>query len=418
MTPKLISGLDFENVITQTNSVTESGNNMLNKYRRHCYDNNTSCGVVNAFVNEAKQYSAFDSGIKSILDRVSNYINENETRWNLASICEGINSNNSAFNSINKKCTPKIEKLVEEYNENDVKSYIKSGILKDCQFIPEVRGVCRNVYGKTFTENHNKLNYHVSTPVSYVIENENGMYVQVNGCTFCISENKIESVTENMGEKFGKVNLHLSQMNFVNDSMVYEYKTSRGDKHSFIIKENEVTFSNSNGYTKTFENVNDFREFIYSDSYAKSLSIQESKRLAQIGTAISEVFENMENIVVLDNVKMFECANGALVSVIESKNCMNVSLYRNYGNINEENQYETTKNAVTEMKNNYSLDVENLYTKRIANEIKENKQTKIDNTDEINIRMMKVQELTEQFKDNPVQLACLKQIIEDLKNIN
>ena len=294
MTPKLISGLDFANVITRNDAVTESGSNMLNKYRRFCYDNNVNCGIVNSFINEESQYS-FDSGICATYEGINKYINENKTRWELASVCETINSYNSSLNSINKKCTPKIEKLVEEYSENDVKSYIKAGILKDCQFIPEVSNVCRNVHGKSINENANTLNYHVSTPVSYVVENENSKYIQINGCVFNVTENRIESVDTPMDKTFVKVNAHLNMMKLVGESLVYEYMTSgiRGDKHTFTIDENDVTFKNSKGYTKKFESVNDFREFIFSDSYAKSLSVNEGKRLAQIGTAISEVFENI-----------------------------------------------------------------------------------------------------------------------------
>ena len=75
------------------------------------------------------------------------------------------------------------------------------------------------------------------------------------------------------------------------------------------------------------------------------------------------------------------------------------------------------KDAIIEMKNNYSLDVENLFTKRIANDIKENKQKKVDYSDDVNIRLLKIAELTEQFKDDPVKLMILNEMTKELNKM-
>ena len=145
--------------------------------------------------------------------------------------------------------------------------------------------------------------------------------------------------------------------------------------------------------------------------------MNEARKFAQIGSAIAEVFENMSDVCVLDNVKLFNCNNGATVAVIESDTMVNVTLFNSYGRVNESKNYNSMKDAIVEMKNNYSLDVENLFTKRIANDIKENKQKKVDYSDDVNIRLLKIAELTEQFKDDPVKLMILNEMAKELNNM-
>ena len=356
----------------------------------------------------------------SILSTIENYITENNIRWKLASVCEAIESNNTVFNTLNKKGIKKVEKLVE-MSEADVNSYIKAGVLKDVQFIPEVRNVCREVYGKNVLENKQTVSYNLSTPVSYVKVNENGYKLfNVNGVTFSISEaGEIEALVDGVNEAlFNKMNNYIHDMQLVGENLEYGYYTgmTNGNQHKFTISEDKIDFTNGK-ITESFTSVNKFREFVYSDSFAKALNMNEARRFAQIGSAIAEVFENMSDICVLDNVKLFNCNNGATVAVIESDTMVNVTLFNSYGHVNESNNYDSMKDAVVEMKNNYSLDVEDLFTKRIANDIKENKQKKVDYSDDVNIRLLKIAELTEQFKDDPVKLMILNEMAKELNKM-
>lgn len=420
MAINLIKDLDFPKKINATDAVTESGKKMLSNYRGYCYNNPINCATVNNFINEARNSYAFDSGLMSILGTIENYIKENNIRWKLASVCEAIESNNTVFNTLNKKGIKKVEKLVE-MSEADVNSYIKAGVLKDVQFIPEVRNVCREVYGKNVLENKQTVSYNLSTPVSYVKVNENGYKLfNVNGVTFSISEaGEIEALVDGVNEAlFNKMNNYIHDMQLVGENLEYGYYTgmTNGNQHKFTISEDKIDFTNGK-ITESFTSVNKFREFVYSDSFAKALNMNEARRFAQIGSAIAEVFENMSDICVLDNVKLFNCNNGATVAVIESDTMVNVTLFNSYGHVNESNNYDSMKDAVVEMKNNYSLDVEDLFTKRIANDIKENKQKKVDYSDDVNIRLLKIAELTEQFKDDPVKLMILNEMAKELNKM-
>lgn len=420
MAINLIKDLDFPKKINATDAVTESGKKMLSNYRGYCYNNPINCATINNFINEARNSYAFDSGLMSILGTIENYITENNIRWKLASVCEAIESNNTVFNTLNKKGIKKVEKLVE-MSEADVNSYIKAGVLKDVQFIPEVRNVCREVYGKNVLENKQTVSYNLSTPVSYVKVNENGYQLfNVNGVTFSISETgEIETLVDGVNESlFNKMNNYIHDMQLVGENLEYGYYTgmTNGNQHKFTISEDKIDFTNGK-VSESFTNVNKFREFVYSDSFAKALNMNEARRFAQIGSAIAEVFENMSDICVLDNVKLFNCNNGATVAVIESDTMVNVTLFNSYGRVNESKNYNSMKDAIIEMKNNYSLDVENLFTKRIANDIKENKQKKVDYSDDVNIRLLKIAELTEQFKDDPIKLMILNEMAKELNKM-
>lgn len=420
MAINLIKDLDFAKKINAVDAVTESGKKMLSNYRGFCYNNPINCATVNNFINEARNNYSFDSGLMSIMSSIESYINENNIRWKLASVCESIESNNTVFNTLNKKGAKKVEKLVE-MSESDVNSYIKAGVLKDVQFIPEVRAICREVYGKSVSENKQTVSYNMSTPVSFVTVNENGYQLfNVNGVTFSISESgEIEALVDGVNESlFNKMNNYIHDMQLVGENLEYGYYTGMtgGKQHKFTISEDKIDFTNGN-ISESFTDVQKFREFVFSDAFAKALNMNEARKFAQIGSAIAEVFENMSDVCILDNVKLFNCANGATVSVIESKNQVNVTLFNSYGRVNESKNYGSMKDAIVEMHNNYNLDVEDLFTARISADIKEGKQKKVDYSDDVNIRLLKIAELTEQFKDDPIKLMILDEMAKELNKM-
>ena len=167
MSVKLLKDLQFAEKLNSTEAITEAGKEVLNNYRAYVYTNPTSCGIVNGFIIEASKLS-FDTGLKSILESVNKFISDNNISWKLASACESISNNNSTYNYINKLGVQQVEKLLE-MNESDVVSYIKAGSLKNIQYIPEFRAVCKEVYKTTITE-HKSLNYTLTNPISYVLK--------------------------------------------------------------------------------------------------------------------------------------------------------------------------------------------------------------------------------------------------------
>ena len=189
MSVKLLSNLDFAAKLNSVEAVTESGKDFLKNYRGYMYQNASSCGIVNSFIKEAQNYS-YDNGVMSILKDVLKFINENKISWKLASACESVMNNNTSYGYIAKLGVSQVEKLLE-MKEAEVIQYIKGGCLKNVQYIPEFRNVCKEVFQSTITEEH-KNTYSVNTPISYVSVSEGQQFVSVLGKTYKVTENKVE----------------------------------------------------------------------------------------------------------------------------------------------------------------------------------------------------------------------------------
>ena len=414
MTIKLIKDLNFADKLNSCEAVTESGKECLKNYRGYCYNNAATCGLVNNFIKEAQKYS-YDSGVTSILESVVEFVNSNKISWKLASVCEAINNNTSSYNVLNRAGVEKVEKLLE-MDETNVISYIKAGALRGVQYIPEFRAVCKEVYGNKVNENKNTLAYSVSTPVSYIIIDENkNQIVNVNGKVFRISENKVEETTCEDAD-FNKINAHLANMKLVGESLIYTYRPLYlANENKFTVTESNIEFTNGK-VNESFTSADRFKE--YCDTFTRTMiNPNESRQFMMIAGAIAEVFEAMDRIGTIDNAKLFNCANGATVAVIESAGDINVTLYNSYGNVNETNNYSVIKEALNSMKSNYGLNLENLYVKRIAEDATKSNTPVVDDFDNINIRLNKINELTEQFKDDPEKLLILNELTKKLKEM-
>lgn len=414
MTIKLIKDLNFADKLNSCEAVTESGKECLKNYRGYCYNNAATCGLVNNFIKEAQKYS-YDSGVTSILESVVEFVNSNKISWKLASVCEAINNNTSSYNVLNRAGVEKVEKLLE-MDETNVISYIKAGALRGVQYIPEFRAVCKEVYGNKVNENKNTLAYSVSTPVSYIIIDENkNQIVNVNGKVFRISENKVEETTCEDAD-FNKINAHLANMKLVGESLIYTYRPAYlANENKFTVTESNIEFTNGK-VNESFTSADRFKE--YCDTFTRTMiNPNESRQFMMIAGAIAEVFEAMDKIGTIDNAKLFNCANGATVAVIESAGDINVTLYNSYGNVNETNNYSVIKEALNSMKSNYGLNLENLYVKRIAEDATKSNTPVVDDFDNINIRLNKINELTEQFKDDPEKLLILNELTKKLKEM-
>ena len=205
MSTKLLTNLNFAELITKNDAITEAGKEMLKGYRGYIYSNPVSCSLVNGFIAEASKFG-FDAGLNNILESVNNFIKENNISWKLASACESINANNSTYNYINKIGVEQVSKLLQ-MNEAEIVSYIKAGSLKNIQYIPEFRAICKEVYKTQVTEAQ-AVNYSVVNPISYVHENteDKSYFFKTCGTIFKVNESNVEIVASCEDETFNKVN--------------------------------------------------------------------------------------------------------------------------------------------------------------------------------------------------------------------
>lgn len=422
MSTKLLTNLNFADLISKSEAITEAGKEMLSRYKGYCYSNPVSCTLVNGFIAEASKYG-FDTGLTNILESVNSFIKENNISWKLASACESISANNSPYNYLNKTIgVQQVEKLLE-MDEANVVSYIKAGSLKGIQFIPEFRAICKEVYKTQVTEAQTAT-YKVVNPISYVYVSEDGTdrYFTVYGHIYKINEEKVEKVNECNDATFNRVNKLLESFGRDGEKLYYSYRGSRGD-YRFEINENEqneteLTFIN-NSINEKFTDSIKFRE--YCDNLSKVLPVNEKLQLMKVSSAVADVFENMDSIMQVDNCKLL-ISNNATCAIIEGKNNVNLTVFNSINAGSSVNNYDYMVEALNNVIKVSGVDLKSMYEDRInedmkkldpqAQEIKE--QLEANKEAQYNIRKKKIAMLAEQYKNDPVRMTLLSKVAKDL----
>ena len=426
MSVKLLKNLNFAEKINSTEAITEAGKEILNNYRAYVYTNPATCGIVNGFVMEASKFG-FDTGLKSILESVNKFISENNISWKLASACESISNNNSTYNYINKLGVQQVEKILE-MDESNVVSYIKAGALKNIQYIPEFRQVCKEVYKTNITEAYNTT-YSVTNPISYILTEGENITFQVNGTAYKIAEGKVEQVNCD-NAVFARMNKLLES--FKRDSennLIYEFRDTQNNITKITLSDKEV---NENEFEKKIKfekgKINEeftesvkFREF--TNMLSKAMPMNEKLSFMNITSTIADVFENMENIGILNNVKVLTCANGTTCAIIEAKDNVNLTVFHSINAGSSCNNYEFMAEALNNVIKVSGIDLRSMYEERInedckkmetpeAKEIRE--QLEANKEAQYDIRKKKIAMLAEQYRNDPVKLALLNKVAKDL----
>ena len=420
MNIKLLKDLNFAGKINECEAVTEAGKEMVKNYRGYLFTNPTTCGLVNGFVREAQKYS-FDTGLTSILESVSSFIKENNISWKLATACESIEANPSTYNYIAKTGIETVGKLLE-MNESDVKAYIKAGALKSIQYIPEFRAVCKEVYNSTIVEAY-APNYKVNNPVSYVMETEGARYFNVNGKTFKIAEGMVsEAVCDDV--TFKRINMLLEAFTIADNKMVYEWNAGV-KKYTVTIFENEekscISFSNNKELNETFEDIASFNEFC--DNLSRTMVMNEKLNFMKITSAIAEVYAVSESVMVLDNVKLLESANGSTCAIIEAENNVNLTVFKSINFGSSSQNYEYVAEALKQVTRVSGIDLKVMYENRINEDVKKSNPEEYANIQEelnaskeaqMDIRKKKIAMLAEAHKNDPAIIAVLNKAARDL----
>jgi len=417
MSEKLLTNLNFAELISKNEAITEAGKEMLKGYRGYCYGNPVSCSLVNNFVAEASKYG-FDTGLTNILESVNNFIKENNISWKLASACESISANNSTYNYINKIGVSQVENLLE-MNEAEVVSYIKAGALKNIQYIPEFRTICKEVYKTQVTEAQ-AVNYNVVNPISYVYENAEtkDKYFKAMGNIFKIGESKVEMVKECEDEKFNHINSLLESFGRNGDNIYYEYKGGRGIYH-FEISESNLEFTAPN-ITEKFEDHIKFRE--YCNNLSKVMPVAEKLHFMKVSTAIADVFENCENIMMIDTCKILNTNNGTTCAIIEGKDQVNLTVFNSVHSGSFTKNYDYVVEALNEVIKLSGIDLRSMFENRINEDCKKAKpeedaireQLEANKEAQYAIRKKKIAMLAEQYRNDPVRIALLNKVAQDL----
>lgn len=408
-----LANMDFATILFEAQANTQTGEQLLNKYKSFLLANEVSCGLVNGFVQEAKS-CLYDGGVKYVLEQVSEVINDNKISWQLASACESINKNNKSYNYLNRNAAQQVEKLLE-MDESNVIKYIKAGALKNVMFCESFRQIAKQCYGSNcIVEAYEE--YVSEHPVSLIESVGSVNFFEVKGKLFKIDGSEVsEAAWNEVSHEFQMITnlLESNLAKFENDTLFVNFR----DAEYQITEANKVVRLTSNDERElTNEQLREMNNLIVS-----TIAPRNVHHVASVLEAIALVCENFDNLAILDNTRVISTRNDKFIIIESEGNIYAESIQSTKPGkwaINEsvldavEYIKKQTKVNISEM---FSEEIEKAYQERCVEEQEEIKENL--KSDAIQERREKIAMLTEKFKNDPVRLAVLSQLAEDLNNI-
>ena len=458
---KPLADLDFAHVLNEAYADTQTGSEILNRYRQFLLTNESSCNLVNNFLREAQTH-VYDSGIASVVNTISDVISENRVSWQLATACEAINMNHSKYNYLNRNAASSVEKLLEQ-KEEDVVKYIKAGALKHVMYCEAFRNIVNSVF--TDCQTIVTEDYTAIRPVSYVEENEGKKYFEVLGNIYSIEGDKINEAkaSEVSGDflvisrllesgyaKFDANDGEHGKLTVDTPLAVYEVyvdeaegctkckrvsKSVEKDPEGKDVKGTTVHPKDGkkvNGSVDkdpegksakeiklesiTFNNEYELRE--HNRLVVGATPYMRRNQIAELLEGVARSFEHFENFMLLDNTRIIESKNDRFV-VIENKD--NALAYLIGSNHNTGWKVNTTiVEALNFIKKQTNLNIAKDYKDNIDEAIKKTEADKAKQIEEdikkgeLEARKQKIEMLTEKFKDDPATLAVLSKVAQAL----
>ncbi len=414
MISKILVNLDFASLISEAYAQTQTGAEVINKYKAHVMSNESSCALVNNFIREASQ-CRYDNGVNETLGVVADYINANKTSWALASAVESINANNKSYNYINRNAAKQVSTLLE-MEEEDVVKYIKAGALKNVMFCEAFRTIAKQVFKETpmveATAEYTKV-----TPVSMVENVGDGICFQVAGQLYKMDDDK--NVQEALWNEVSNT--------FKTVSQLLESNMTTVDNHSIVVNSQVGTYTISEAGKVVREGkegkkemtINQLRE--HNRLVIMSTNPRQKNNVAQVLEAIALACENYDSIVNMDNVAIYLTKNDKFV-VIESNN----KLYATSLMSNRTAKWTINENAIDAIsfiKSKTNVSLSDQYQAVIENAVAvadEEEKGRIEEelkATEQQSYKERIETLTEKFKNDPVKLAVLSKLAQELSEI-
>ena len=415
MKNKTLAEMEFASIISEATAQTQTGAELINRYKSYVMSHDITHSLVNNFVREASN-CRYDNGVVEALEIVADYINLNKTSWALASTCESLNANNSSYNYINKNFAVKqVEKLLE-MNEDDVVKYIKAGALKNVMFCEEFRNIAKQVY-KDNPLVEATAEYVRRTPVSLVENVGDGVCFQVKGQLFKIADDK--TIQEAQAKEVSNTFRIISQL------LESQYVTI--DEHAIEVKLDNATYEISeSGNVKrigkdgekvmTVEQLRENNRLMLMTANPRFRN-----QLAGILESVALLVENYDSVVNLDNVAIYETKNDTFM-VIESGTNIYSTLLRS----NRHPKWTINENvieALSFIKTKTNVTLNESYDEAVAKcmeEMDEEHHAKIEaelKEEKMNSYKERIEALTEKFKNDPVKMAVLSKLAQDIANV-
>lgn len=414
MNNKILAELEFNMILNEAMAQTQTGAELINKYKSFLMANESTCGLVNNFIKEA-QNCRYDNGVNSVLEQLSDYINCNKTIWALASACESIRSNNSSYNYLNLNATKQVEKLLEMQEEEVVK-YIKAGALKNVMYCEAFRNIAKQVYKDQPIVEHT-ADYIKVTPISMIENVGDGFCFEVAGSLYKIDDDK--NIQEAQWNEVSNTFKTVSQLLESNICSIDENTiTVKAGNATYEIKEaNQITkFGKEGTIEMTSEQLRENNRLVL-----MATNPRHRNNLAGVLEAIALTCENYDSIVNMDNVAIYSTKYDKFV-VIES----NENLYATLLQSNRCPKWTISENAIDAIsfiksKTNVTLSeaYKDIIMKAVES-ISEEETMKMEqelNDQKVNSYKERIEALTEKFKNDPVKLAVLAKLAQEVAEV-
>lgn len=408
MTYKVLMGCDFTQLVNEASAQTQTGAELITKYRAHLMNNPESCALVNNFIKEASQVR-YDNGVNYVLEVLSDYINSNSTSWQLATACESINGNMLSHNYLNRNAAKQVENLLE-MDEEKVNQYVRAGALKNVMFCEAFRSIAKNVFNNQ-PMIEQTAEYTKVTPVSMVESVGDDNCFVVAGKLYKIGESIEEGDWKQVSNTFKTV------------ESLLESSICKVDEHDITVNYNNKVYTISEANKVKVDDKEMTTEQFRDNSHLQ-LTVTNPRRrneVAGVLEAIAQVAENFDKVVTLDNVAIYSTHNDRFI-VIESGTQLYASLLQSNHSagwtVNEDAvkacEY-IKKQTNTQVSENYKTNIEGAIEKA-SEESREQMMETLANNEVLSIKE-RIELLTEKFKNDPTKLAVLSKLAAEVSEL-
>lgn len=404
----------FISALNNSSYQTETGKNLIQKYQSYTMANSVDCSLVNSFMKEAKE-CLYDSGVQSVYEAIGMMITSNKYSWLLESACEKIERTSGSRNYLDRNAAKRVRPLLE-MEEADVVTYIKAGALKEVMYCESFRNIAKSIFNETPVVESN-AEYTAIHPISVIEKKDDSIYFTVEGKLYKITESEVsEALPSEVSNEYRVVSslLESNLVSYSNGTVTYK-------DNNYTISISEAGKCKKTVGEKVYEyTAEQLRE--QNALYLRNFTPAMRKNREYVLESLAKTVENFDNVVILNNVSVFETKNDRFM-IIES---ISGKAYAKLLSSNHSSDWSVNENmldVVNFIKKKTNTDLTERYSEKIESVIEEASEKDAEmlresiERDAIQQRRSKIEELTQKFKNDPVKLAVLSKVAQDLNEL-
>lgn len=413
-TPHVLMDCGFTALLNEAVPQTQTGSELINKYKSYLMSNPESCGIINQFFQEAN-YCKYDSGVNKVLEQLADYMTQNKVGWAIASVCENLENSNKGYDLLNRNAARQASKLLE-MKEDDIVRYVRAGALKNVMFCEAFRNIAKSVFKDNNSIIETEATYTKITPCSMVENVGDGNCFVVAGKLYKMDDNKNiqEADWKEVSNTFKQVESLLeSNLCTIDEDNIYiNYNNAK------------YTISESNKITKEYkENKQEFTVESFRDNNRLVLTAINPRRkneVASILEAIAVLAEQYDNVCTLDNCAIYNTQNDKFVVLESGENNLYSTLLQSNHKSSPWSINEDAIKTLDFIKKQTNVQLSEQYKDRIEKTVQNadtaTKQQIKESLENQEVQGLKerIEKLTEKFKNDPSKLAILSQLASEV----